>query len=316
MIVLSRSRRVFAFDGDSEPALSVRAGASVRLETADCFDGQVQAQDDVLDALDWDRVNPATGPVYVEGARPGDVLSVLVESVDFGHQGVMAVAQGFGVLSEAFPEQLHRIVPIEDGTARIADGVAVPLRPMIGVIGVAPAGAPVSTASPGRHGGNLDTRLITVGTTVYLPVAHEGALFAAGDLHAAMGDGEICGTGVEVSGSIAVRVDVRSDLRIEEPVLETRDLVVTIASAEIARPRSVMLAKTPRPSSGLASRCTRPACSSRRIWRVTRLGSDSNCSARSPIRAEPVPDLSRISNRRTSTRVSLCCSASDRFSVP
>ncbi len=232
MIVLSRSRRVFAFDGDSEPALSVRAGASVRLETADCFDGQVQAQDDVLDALDWDRVNPATGPVYVEGARPGDVLSVLVESVDFGHQGVMAVAQGFGVLSEAFPEQLHRIVPIEDGTARIADGVAVPLRPMIGVIGVAPAGAPVSTASPGRHGGNLDTRLITVGTTVYLPVAHEGALFAAGDLHAAMGDGEICGTGVEVSGSIAVRVDVRSDLRIEEPVLETRDLVVTIASAE------------------------------------------------------------------------------------
>jgi amidase len=232
VIVLSRSRRVFAFDGDSEPALSVRAGASVRLETADCFDGQVQAQDDVLDALDWDRVNPATGPVYVEGARPGDVLSVLVESVDFGHQGVMAVAQGFGVLSEAFPEQLHRIVPIEDGTARIADGVAVPLRPMIGVIGVAPAGAPVSTASPGRHGGNLDTRLITVGTTVYLPVAHEGALFAAGDLHAAMGDGEICGTGVEVSGSIAVRVDVRSDLRIEEPVLETRDLVVTIASAE------------------------------------------------------------------------------------
>ena len=108
----------------------------------------------------------------------------------------------------------------------------MPLRPMIGVIGVAPAGAPVSTATPGAHGGNLDTRLIGAGTVVYLPVAHEGALFAAGDLHAAMGDGEICGTGVEVSGSIAVRLDVRSDLQIEEPVLETRDLVVTIASAK------------------------------------------------------------------------------------
>ena len=232
MIVLSKDRRVFVFSGDAEPALSVRAGTGMRLETADCFDDQVQAQGDVLDGIDWDRVNPATGPVYVEGAHPGDVLSVRIESVDIGDHGVMAVAPGFGVLGEEFPEQLHRIVRIEDGTARIADGIAVPLRPMIGVIGVAPAGAPVSTASPGAHGGNIDTRLIGAGAVVYLPVAHEGALFAAGDLHAAMGDGEICGTGVEVSGSIALRFDVRSDLRIDEPVLETRDLVVTIASAE------------------------------------------------------------------------------------
>ena len=232
MIVLAKDRRVFAFSGDAEPALSVRVGTGIRLETADCFDDQVQVQGDVLDAIDWDRVNPATGPVYVEGAHPGDVLSVLIESIDIGRQGVMAVAPGFGVLGEAFPEQLHRIVPIEDGTARIADGIAVPLRPMIGVIGVAPAGAPVPTATPGAHGGNMDTRLIGAGTVVYLPVAHEGALFAAGDLHAAMGDGEICGTGVEVPGSIALRLDVRSDLQIDEPVLETRDLVATIASAE------------------------------------------------------------------------------------
>lgn len=232
MIVLSKDRRVFAFDGDAEPALTVRAGAALRLETADCFDDQVRAQDDVLDALDWDRINPATGPVFIEGAHPGDVLSILVEAIDVGRQGVMAVSPGFGVLGDQFPEQLHRIVPIEEGTALIAEGIAVPLRPMIGVLGVAPAGAPVSTASPGAHGGNMDTRLIGVGSVLYLPVSHEGALFAAGDLHAAMGDGEICGTGVEVSGSIALRFDVRSDLRIKDPVLETRDLVVTIASAK------------------------------------------------------------------------------------
>jgi amidase len=231
VIVLHKDRRVFAFSGDAEPALSVRAGTAVRLETADCFDDQVRAQGDVLGAIDWDRVNPATGPVYVEGAHPGDVLSVLIESIEIGRQGVMAVAPGFGVLSDGFAEQVHRIVPIEDGTASIAAGVAVPLRPMIGVIGVAPAGRPVSTASPGAHGGNMDTRLIGAGAVLYLPVAREGALFAAGDLHAAMGDGEICGTGIEVSGSIAVRLDVRSDLQIEEPVLETPDLVVTIASA-------------------------------------------------------------------------------------
>ena len=232
MISLSKDRRVFAFSGDAEPALRVPAGTRLRLETADCFDDQVQAPGDVLDAIDWDRVNPATGPVYIEGAHPGDVLSVLIESIDTSGQGVMAVAPGFGVLSEEFAEQLHRIVPIEDGAARIADGIAVPLRPMIGVIGVAPAGAPVSTASPGAHGGNMDTRLIGEGAVLYLPVAHEGALFAAGDVHAAMGDGEICGTGVEVSGAIVLRLDVRSDLRIDEPVLETRDLVVTIASAK------------------------------------------------------------------------------------
>jgi amidase len=232
VLSLTKAHRVFSFGADAEPALTVRAGTVVRLETADCFDEQVQAPGDVLDAIDLDRVNPATGPVYVDGAHPGDVLSVLVASIDVGRQGVMVVSSEFGVLRDGFSGQLHRIVPIEDGSARIADGIAVPLRPMIGVIGVAPAGAPVSTAVPGAHGGNMDTRLIGAGAVVYLPVAHEGALFAAGDLHAAMGDGEICGTGVEVSGSITLRLDVRSDLRIEEPVLATPDHVVTIASAE------------------------------------------------------------------------------------
>jgi amidase len=232
VITLGKDRRIFAFDGDARPALTVPAGTRVRLETADCFDDQVRSPDDVLDAVDWDRVNPATGPVFVEGASPGDVLSVLIESVDIGDQGVMAVAPGFGVLGPEFPQTIHRIVPIAGGEARIAEGVAAPLRPMVGVMGVAPAGPPVATASPGAHGGNMDTRLIGPGAVLYLPVAREGALFAAGDLHAAMGDGEICGTGVEVAGSVTVRLDVRRDLRIEEPVLETPDAWVTIASAE------------------------------------------------------------------------------------
>jgi amidase len=232
VITLTKDRRIFAFDGAAEPALRIPAGTRLRLETADCFDEQVRTPDDVLASVDWDRVNPATGPVFVDGAEPGDVLSVLVESIDVGEQGVMAVAPGFGVLGEEFPEIVQRIVPIVSGMARIAEGIAVPLRPMVGVIGVAPAGAPVATASPGAHGGNMDTRLIGAGSVLYLPVAREGALFAAGDLHAAMGDGEICGTGVEVSGSITLRLDVRGDLRIEEPVLETPDAWVTIASAD------------------------------------------------------------------------------------
>lgn len=232
MITLGKDHRVFAFDGAAEPALRVPAGTRLRVETADCFDDQVRSPGDALDAIDWDRVNPATGPVCVEGAGPGDVLSVLVEAVDVAPQGVMAVAPGIGVHGAEISAQVHRLVPIRDGAVHIAEGITAPLRPMIGVIGVAPAGAPVSTATPGAHGGNLDTRLIAAGAVLYLPITHEGALFAAGDLHAAMGDGEICGTGVEAAGAVTVRLDVRRDLSIEAPVLENRDLVVTIASAE------------------------------------------------------------------------------------
>jgi amidase len=232
MIRLTKEHRVFAFSGDATPALRVPAGATLELETADCFDDQVRGPGDVLAEVDWDRINPATGPVYVEGAGPGDVLSVLIERIDIGDQGVMAVAPGFGVLAEEFREQVSRIVPIGEGVAHIADGVAVPLRPMIGVIGVAPAGGPVPTASPGAHGGNMDTRLIGAGAVLYLPVVCAGALFAAGDLHAAMGDGEICGTGVEVAGRVTLRLDVRRDLEILNPVVETPEVVATIASAE------------------------------------------------------------------------------------
>jgi amidase len=232
VITLAKDHRVFSLGGDVEAAVRVPSGTWLRLETADCFDDQVRGPGDALDDIDWERINPATGPVYVEGAGPGDVLSVLIESIEIGDQGVMAVAPGFGVLGSALPGQLHRVVPISDGAARIDDGIVVPLRPMIGVIGVAPEGEPVVTASPGAHGGNMDTRLIGAGTVLYLPIARDGALFAVGDLHAAMGDGEICGTGVEVSGAVTLRLDVRRDLEIVNPVLEMRDSVATIASAE------------------------------------------------------------------------------------
>jgi amidase len=142
----------------------------------------------------------------------------------------MAVSDGFGVLREQFEGMTFQFVAIEDGTALVS-GADVPVRPMIGVIGVAPEGPAVPCGSPGAHGGNMDTRLIGEGATLYLPVFAPGALLAAGDLHAAMGDGEICGTGVEVAGSVTLRVDVRHDLPIANPLVETDEVVATIASA-------------------------------------------------------------------------------------
>ena len=231
MIQVAKDRRVFSLSATAEPAVRVAAGDAVCLETADCFSDQVRSSSDTPEGIDWGSINPATGPVYVEGAEPGDVLAVTVERVEVADRGVMAVSAGFGVLRRHFSGTSFRMVPLQDGEALLPGGARVSLRPMIGVIGVAPDGGPVPCGSPGSHGGNMDTRLIGESATVYLPVATAGALLAAGDLHAAMGDGEICGTGVEVAGRITLRVDVRRDLDLVNPLVETAEVVAAIASA-------------------------------------------------------------------------------------
>jgi amidase len=231
MIRVPASRHVFALSVDAPPATRVRAGETFVLETADCFAGQVGAGAD-LTRLDWELINPATGPVFVEGARPGDVLAVRIDRLEVADEGVMAVSDEFGVLADRIEHLEFRAVPIMDGAARLAPAVSVPIAPMIGVIGTAPQAGAVPTGTPGRHGGNMDTRLIAEGAVVYLPVFHEGALLAAGDLHAAMGDGEICGTGVEVAGAVTLTASVRGDLALGWPLVETADAVATIASAD------------------------------------------------------------------------------------
>jgi amidase len=222
---------VFALAADAAPAARVADGAGIELETADCFSDQIRHPDDRLETVDWDQINPATGPVFVEGAQPGDTLAVLIERLATADQGVVAVSDEFGVLADRIAGTECRVVPIEGGFARLSGGLRVALRPMIGVIGVAPAGAAVPTGTPGPHGGNMDTAIIGEGATVYLPVAVPGALLAVGDLHAAMGDGEICGTGVEVAGRVTLRVTVRRDLHVVNPLVETDDAIATIASA-------------------------------------------------------------------------------------
>ena len=231
MIRVARDQSVFALSADAAPVARVHPGESFILDTCDCFSDQVQSADAALGGVDWEQINPATGPVCVEGVEPGDVLCVRIDRIDVASRGVMAVSGDFGVLHDQFEGIAFEMVPLEDGYAHVA-GIRVPVRPMIGVIGVAPAGAPVACGSPGPHGGNMDTRIIGEGATVYFPVFVAGALLAAGDLHAAMGDGEICGTGVEIQGSIELTVDVRRDLTLHEPVVETDDVVAAIASAE------------------------------------------------------------------------------------
>jgi len=212
------------------PVARIAPGDTIRLETADCFADQITGPADVK-SFDWDSVNPATGPVFVEGAQPGDVLAVRIERVETGGRGIMCTGGGWGVLGDRIDEMTWRFLEVGAGGARWQGGPRVPLQPMIGVIGVAPAGADVPCGTPGSHGGNMDTRLIGEGATLYLPVQVSGALLAAGDLHAAMGDGEVAVTGIEVAGAVTLQVTLRRDLRLHDPVVETEELVATIASA-------------------------------------------------------------------------------------
>ena len=214
------------WDHSIEPVLEVAPGATVELETVDSSGGQLHRGSDASDlgGLDFARVNPVTGPVFVGGARPGDVLEVEVLGLSPSNWGWTALIPGFGLLADEFPDPWLRIWDLdpEGDAARFADGIEVPLAPFPGTIGVAPA-------APGEHpivppddwGGNLDIKHLTVGTTLYLPVGVEGALFSVGDTHAAQGDGEVCGTAIESRMRIALRFRLRRDLRLRFPAFET-----------------------------------------------------------------------------------------------
>lgn len=228
---LSSSSRIFAFSGSNPPALTVPAGAKVEIETQDCFANQLQTAEDTLESVDWNQINPATGPIFIEGAKPGDSLKIIIEAIRPGPQGVMVAGKDLGMFGPRLTGLTSKLVPIREGMAVFDPELLLPLNPMLGVIGVAPSEGSVNCGTPGPHGGNMDNTMVTVGATLYLPVFVEGALFALGDMHAAMGDGEIGVSGVEVAGTVLVQLEVMKGLTLRNPLLENKDWISTIASA-------------------------------------------------------------------------------------
>jgi len=228
---LSSDNYMFSFSKDIKPVLRVKSGDEVEIETMDCFANQIMTNEDKLESLDWNRVNPATGPIYVEGAQPGDALKVSIEKIQIGNKGVVATGKDLGVLGHLMDDLYSRVVEIKDGEVIFNKDITFPLNPMIGVIGVAPKEGSINCGTPGCHGGNMDTTLIGEGAVLYLPVFVDGALFGLGDLHAAMGDGEIGVSGVEVAGSVTVKLEVVKNMNIVNPIVKTRNVTATIASA-------------------------------------------------------------------------------------
>ncbi|WP_254767425.1 acetamidase/formamidase family protein [Salinilacihabitans rarus] len=216
-----------AWDNGLEPVLTVEPGDVVQFECRDATDGQLDPDSTAADvaALDVDPVHPLTGPVAVDGARPGDVLRV--DLLDLEHEGwgytlVLPGELGLGLLPEAFPEPELYVWDLDGDVGRFANGIEVALAPFPGTIGVAPAADGAHDTNPPRSvGGNLDVKHLRAGSTLYLPVAVEDALFSVGDCHAAQGDGEVCVSGVEAPMTVTCRFDLQSGKSIEQPRFET-----------------------------------------------------------------------------------------------
>ena len=216
------------------PVLRVPSGAVIEVETREATDGQLNKDSDVeaLSTLSFEPIHPLTGPVFVEGAEPGDVLAVTLHRITVGDWGWTAVLPGFGFLADEFKDPYLRTFTFKKGqnTAKFTDKIEIPLRPFAGVMGVAPAtDEMLSTIPPRSNGGNMDNPHLTEGTTVYFPVFVQGALFSIGDTHAAQGMGEVCGTAIEAPMRVVYQVEViKNKSWMREPHYETQqDYAVT-----------------------------------------------------------------------------------------
>jgi amidase len=202
------------------------------VETEDCYSGNLRSPKDIFTEEMWKKgVNPATGPVFIRGARPGDILKVKILKITTRNYAIMCLQRGIGALADYVKGVETSMLPIRKGKLIVSRKISLPVRTMIGVIGTAPAGKAIRNGVPGEHGGNMDCNEITAGTSIYLPVNARGALLAAGDLHAVMGDGETAGCGAEVSGRITLKTDLLKTA-LPTPCVESEDFLYFIGSAK------------------------------------------------------------------------------------
>ena len=217
----------FGWDNSVNPVSHIKAGQTLEIETIDSSGMQINRESTVNDVskLDFSKVNPVTGPIFVEGAERGDVLEIeILEFISSGW-GWTAIIPGFGLLSDEFKEpdlniwKYNKENPIDSVYSTYGK---VPLKPFVGTIGLALRESGNHSIVPPRHcGGNLDIKDLSQGSKIKLPVQVSGALLSLGDTHAAQGDGEVCGTAIESPMKIVIKVNLIKNLDISSPQFET-----------------------------------------------------------------------------------------------
>lgn len=220
---IHRGHQHTSWDNSIEPAIRIASGVIVEFRDIDLTCEQVTPATTApeLLTLDFNRLNPVSGPVYVEGAKPGDALKVTLLSFEPKGWGWTGIVPGYGLLDTDFPEPAIHLWKYDSSfnvPAMYGDWARVPLKPFCGTIGLAQAAPGAhSTIPPYACGGNMDIRDLTIGTEVYFPVEVAGGLFSIGDPHAAQGDGEVCGTAIESPMSVVAKIELIKDERLRFP---------------------------------------------------------------------------------------------------
>jgi len=232
MKTLSRGKRVYVLDPQAKPAITIDSGEELMVETWDAFEGI--RDPDVLEAKSLK--GPATGPIWVNGAEPGDALKVDFISITPKGGAAHMVMPGRGFLEEDFPEAYPTVMTLDSGHLVLPSSLRLPLVPSMGVVATTPT-YPQNTASDsGPYGGEIDMKELVTGSTMYLPVFVPGGLLALGDCHAVVGDGAVAGTGAECSADTHIRVTVKKGMGISAPRALTPDYFVVLSYGEELEP--------------------------------------------------------------------------------
>lgn len=223
---------IYEFKYGLQAAANVGNGECFTVKTNDCFYQQIKSNTDLIEHVDFNQVNPATGPIFIEEAEVGDILKLEILDIRIEEKGAIVVSPGMGALPDQANKALTRIVPIINNQVDFL-GIKADIDPMIGVIGVSPGKDQegVLSAIPDNHGGNMDTRDVRKGATLYFPVREKGAMLALGDCHAIMGDGEVCVSGLEIPAEVDLKASVIKNKKINWPLLENEKEMMILASA-------------------------------------------------------------------------------------
>ncbi len=231
---LNDNKLFYAFDKTLTPQLTVAQNEQFSLETRDCFSNQLKSNEDTQDNLDWSNINPATGPVYIEGVKSGDVVRIHINKLELIGKSVMTTIPGAGILS-GITEASTCVMDNDNGLLSVSTtkgNLKLPLKPMIGVIGLAPVSDSIPNGVPGSHGGNMDCNLICEDSSLYLHANVDGGLFGCGDAHALMGDGEVLVCGAETPARVTLTATVVDVPKLPTPFVETNEVFATISSAK------------------------------------------------------------------------------------
>jgi amidase len=235
------TRYSYVFSPYAEPIAIVRPGEVLDVYTEDAFGSRVQSTADLpSQVLEFPKVNPQTGPIYVEGAAKGDTLAVhileieptrdFVASAFIPYFGGLTATDKTALLNEPLPEQVF-IYPLRDGAIELPRQIRVPYAPFLGTLATSPEIEAISTLVPGPFGGNMDVADVCPGNVVRLPVWVEGAYLYTGDAHAAQGDGELCGVACEMTARVRLRVELEKGKTIAWPRIESDTELMAVGSA-------------------------------------------------------------------------------------